>query len=494
MNAPPASGAPLTKSEINWIFAGLVTVLLLAALDQTIVATAMPTIGRELGDIEHLPWIVTAYLLAATAATPLTGKLSDIHGRRIVLLCSLAIFLIGSVACALAPTLLILTLARGLQGLGGGGLISLSQTVIADIVTPRERAGYQIYIAGVFMVSSLAGPALGGFLAEHWHWPMIFWINLPLGLAAFFMVNRYLKRLPWHGRKHRVDIAGAVLLVAATTSLLLALSQGSSQNAWTSPEILGLFAVSALCWLLLVARLRSAAEPLIPINILANNVMLCATLAASLSMGTFIGLTISMPIYFEEVTGLTASQSGLALLPLMGGTVCGATLSGRLMIRLQHYKRIPLCGLAVAFCTVCYLAAQSHAIPMPLLALLLGLTSTGLGTVLTIATVSVQNNAPLHQLGTATATMNLFRQLGAALIVAVFGAIILNGAGEAPAKIGAVAAHLQPERLESLIAAYRLVFLTAAAGFAIAFLAFLRMEERPLGGHHARTESPAIGE
>ncbi|HYP57160.1 MAG TPA: MFS transporter, partial [Beijerinckia sp.] len=336
MNAPPASGAPLTKSEINWIFAGLVTVLLLAALDQTIVATAMPTIGRELGDIEHLPWIVTAYLLAATAATPLTGKLSDIHGRRIVLLCSLAIFLIGSVACALAPTLLILTLARGLQGLGGGGLISLSQTVIADIVTPRERAGYQIYIAGVFMVSSLAGPALGGFLAEHWHWPMIFWINLPLGLAAFFMVNRYLKRLPWHGRKHRVDIAGAVLLVAATTSLLLALSQGSSQNAWTSPEILGLFAVSALCWLLLVARLRSAAEPLIPINILANNVMLCATLAASLSMGTFIGLTISMPIYFEEVTGLTASQSGLALLPLMGGTVCGATLSGRLMIRLQH--------------------------------------------------------------------------------------------------------------------------------------------------------------
>ena len=194
--APDKAPARLSQAEVKGIIVGLILAMLLAALDQTIVATAMPTIGHELGDLNNLPWIVTAYLLTSTAVTPLYGKLSDIHGRRIMLLVAIGIFSIGSVACALAPTMLALGLARGLQGLGGGGLLALSQTIIGDLVTPRERAQYQVYIASVFVMSSLAGPILGGFFAEHLHWSLIFWINLPLGLLAYLMTSDKLKRLP----------------------------------------------------------------------------------------------------------------------------------------------------------------------------------------------------------------------------------------------------------------------------------------------------------
>src|SRR3954469_22866979 len=199
----------MTHAEIRTIIIGLMLAMLLAALDQTIIATALPTIGRELGDLEHLPWIVTAYLLASTAVTPLYGKFSDTHGRRITLLIGIATFLIGSVACALAPTMLILIVARGLQGLGGGGLISLAQTIIADVVAPKERGRYQVYIASVFMASSLLGPVLGGFIAEHLHWSVIFWINLPLGLVAFAIAFQSLKKLPRFERPHKLDLLGA---------------------------------------------------------------------------------------------------------------------------------------------------------------------------------------------------------------------------------------------------------------------------------------------
>src|SRR4051794_38725455 len=254
--ADPAPPQPLTHLEIRSIIFGIMLAMLLAALDQTIVATAMPTIGRELGDLEHLPWIVTAYLLASTAVTPLYGKFSDTHGRRVTLLIGIATFLVGSVACALAPTMLILIVARGLQGLGGGGLISLAQTIIADIVAPKERGRYQVYIASVFVASSLLGPVLGGLFAEHLHWSVIFWMNLPLGALAFFMTNAALKRLPRHDRRHRLDLIGAVLLMIATVTLLLALNWGGVRYPWLSLEILGLVALSLLFWVLLAFRLR----------------------------------------------------------------------------------------------------------------------------------------------------------------------------------------------------------------------------------------------
>ena len=215
---------PVSQAEIRTILFGILLAMLLAALDQTIIATALPTIGRELGDVAHLPWAVTIYLLTSTAVTPLYGKFSDSHGRRVTMLIGIAVFVAGSVACALAPSMVALVVARGIQGLGGGGLIALAQTIIGDLVPPRERGRYQVYFASVFMTASLVGPVLGGFIAEHLHWSVIFWINLPLGLVAFAVSSRALRRLPLVHRPHELDFLGAGLLVAATVSLLLALS------------------------------------------------------------------------------------------------------------------------------------------------------------------------------------------------------------------------------------------------------------------------------
>src|SRR5689334_9413412 len=236
----PYTAQPLSMSDIRWINAGIMLAMLLAALDQTIIATALPTIGRELGDLEHLPWVVTVYLLAATAVTPLYGKFSDSHGRRVTMLIGITVFILGSIACALAPDMLVLILARGLQGLGGGGLIALGQTIIGDLVAPKERAKYQVYFASVFMTSSLVGPVLGGFFAEHLHWSVIFWINLPLGLIALGITFHTLKKLPRHDRPHTLDLLGALLLVAATVSLLLALGWGGLRYPWFSGPVIGL--------------------------------------------------------------------------------------------------------------------------------------------------------------------------------------------------------------------------------------------------------------
>ena len=286
----------LDHREILSIIFGLLLAMLLAALDQTIVATALPTIGQDLQDIEHLPWVVTAYLLASTAVTPLYGKLSDIHGRRPVLLAAISTFIVGSIACALAPSMFILICARGLQGIGGGGLISLAQTIIADIVSPRERGRYQVYIASVFITSSLAGPVLGGFFAEHLHWSAIFWINLPLGLGAFAMTYSKLKRLPRHARPHRLDLIGAACLVMGSTSLLLALSWGGTHYPWLSFEIGALISSSIAFSAAFFIRTYTISEPLIPVTVLQNQVVRTGTVSASLAMGIFIGLSIFMPI------------------------------------------------------------------------------------------------------------------------------------------------------------------------------------------------------
>lgn len=243
---PAGPQAALSPGEIRAIVYGLMTAMLLAALDQTIVATAMPTIGLDLGDAANLPWIVTAYLLASTAVTPLYGKLSDIHGRRIMLLIAIATFVVGSLACALAPTMVALALARGLQGVGGGGLIALAQTILADIMSPKERARYQVVIAGVFVTASVAGPLLGGFFAQHLHWSLIFWINLPIGCLAFALTNANLKRLPRHERRHRLDYPGAALMVAGSVTLLLALSWGGVRYPWDSAPVLALLAGAAV--------------------------------------------------------------------------------------------------------------------------------------------------------------------------------------------------------------------------------------------------------
>jgi EmrB/QacA subfamily drug resistance transporter len=483
--------APLTHADIRSIILGIMLAMFLAALDQTIVATAMPTIGRELGDVTHLPWVVTAYLLASTAVTPLYGKLADIHGRRVMMLSGIIVFIVGSIACALAPSLWLLVVARFVQGLGGGGLIALAQTIIGDMVPPKERGKYQVYIASVFFSASVLGPVLGGVIAEALHWSVIFWINLPLGLGAYWMTSSALKRLPRHERPHKLDILGALLITSATMSLLLALSWGGTYYPWGSLPIAGTVGLSLVLWVAFAWRLQTASEPLIPLDILSNQVVRWGTLAAGFGMGTFIGLTIYLPLYFETVAGLSASSSGLGLLPLTCGTVIGATVSGRAIAHLKHYKRVPMTGLSVALVGMALLAIFAGRMPLVPFCAILALVSLGLGTLLPVATISIQNAVLAHQLGTATGVANFFRQIGGALIVAVFGAIVLGG-------VGGTGAVLSPETLklgtvdrDTMVRLFQYVFAATFLGFAMALLFIVKMKELPLRGSVVKAAATA---
>ncbi len=490
----PSAPAALSHAEIRTIIIGIMLAMFLAALDQTIIATALPTIGREFGDLEHLPWVVTVYLLTSTAVTPLYGKFSDSHGRRITMLIGIVVFIIGSIACALAPSMFVLILARGLQGIGGGGLIALAQTIVADLVPPKERGKYQVYFASVFMSSSLLGPVLGGFFAEHLHWSVIFWINLPLGLIALFITFHTLKKLPRHDRRHRLDLLGALLMVAATVSLLLALSWGGLRFPWASPPILGLVVGSLVLWVLFAIRMRLAPEPLIPPGVLHNPVVRMGVLSACFGMGTYIGLTIYLPVYFEAVRGLSASLSGLALIPLMAGTVCGATISGRSMTKAKHYKRLPMGGLFVAMAATGALAAFAHTMSITMIEVLLAIISIGLGTLLPVSTVAIQNAVSMHDLGAATGTANFFRSLGGALIVAVFGAIVLSGVGLSGAASFETLAHTAAQSGVDLRDVFSYVFVAAGVGFGLALVFLIAMKELPLRGSAVKAAEAVIAD
>ncbi len=473
----------LSHKDITSIVVGIILAMFLSALDQTIIATAMPTIGRDLGDADQVSWVASVYLLTATAVTPLYGKLSDIHGRRGVLLIAIVIFTLGSIACGLAPTMLTLIAARAMQGLGGGGLISLAQTIIADIIAPKERGRYQVYIATVFVSASLAGPVLGGLFTEYLHWSMIFWINLPLGIIAYYMTSNALKRLPRHERPHQLDVLGAVILMGATVALMLALSLGGTRFAWGSSQILELFAISTLFWMMFALRLAKAEEPLIPVELLANPTVCNGTLSAFFGMGTYIGMTIYMPQFFEEVLGMRAVNSGFALIPLMLGTVIGATLSGRVMIHMKHYKRLPIAGLILASVGMLALTVFESALSLFWVEVIITLVSLGLGTLLPVTTVSIQNAVLPHLMGTATGTMNFFRSLGSALIVAGFSAILLGGAA---AISGGHAGHVTLEGAAAT-SAFRQIFAAALVGYLCSLLFLLRMDELPL---RSGTEPP----
>jgi MFS family permease len=344
------------------------------------------------------------------------------------------------------------------------------------------------------MTASLVGPVLGGFFAEHLHWSVIFWINLPLGLLAFVISHRSLRRLPRFDRAHEIDVLGALLLVAATVALLLALSWGGTAYPWGSGPILALVTASLALWLLFAWRMRAAREPLIPPGVLNNPVVRMGTLAACFGMGTYIGLTIYLPVYFETVRNLSASASGLALIPLMAGTVVGATVAGRSMTRLTHYKRVPTVGLAVAVAGSILLAAAAERMPLAAIEAILALVSGGLGTLLPVSTVSIQNAVAPHELGTATGAANFFRSLGGALLVAVFGAIVLglSGLGGRWGVEGTAGSALPGQA--DLAFVFRMMFAAAAAGFALSFAFLWRMEERPLRGSARTPAEAAAGE
>jgi len=474
--------APLDHAVIRPIIAGIMLAMFLSALEQTIVAPALPTIGRVLGDVENLSFVVTAYLLAATAVTPLFGKLSDIHGRRAVLLISVAIFIIGSVACALAPSMWSLVAARALQGIGGGGILPIAQTIIADLLSPRERPLYQSYSAVMFMAASILGPVLGGLLTDYVHWSLIFWINVPMGLVALVMTDRALRKLPRHDRPHRLDFLGAIMMVLAAMVLMLALNWGGRRYAWSSPEIFAMIAASAVLWGLFALRLARAPEPFIPLSMMRDRVVGAITTTAFFAIGTIIGITIYIPLYLELVLGLNASQSGLALIAFMGGATIGSVIAGRLLAVMRHYLRVPIAGLLVGMAGLALLAVDPGAVSFTAVCVILLVVGCGVGPMYPVTTVVVQNVVLPHQLGTATGTLNFLRQLGGAIIVAVFGAIVLGAVGSA----GGAAALDTLSGVNSagvdFAAVFRWVFIAAVVCLGLAALSLLLVEERPLRG------------
>ena len=477
----------LSHPEIRTIVLGIMLAMFLGALDQTIVATALPTIGRHFGNLDDLSWVVTAYLLTGTAVTPLYGKLADIHGRRVMMLTAVGIFVAGSVACALAPSMTALVLARAFQGLGGGGLMALAQTIIADIVSPRERGRYQGYIGAVFATSSVGGPVLGGFLTEHVDWSLIFWINLPLGLIALGMTSSVLRRVPFHARKHSLDVIGALLMMSASVALLLALSWGGRRYEWISPQIGALLFLSAILWGLFAWRLVTTREPFLPLAVLGNAVVRCATLAGACNMGTLVGMTIFVPLYFEVVLHLSASQSGLALIPLMAATVTFSTITGRLMTHMVHYKRVSLIGLALSILSLAPLAIWPASMPTWIVLSLLLVIGAGLGTVFPVSTVCMQNAVTRSQMGVATGAANFFRSLFSALIVALLGAIVLGGLGG----VAGMSIEMLARTASALELAYAFRFVFLACGLVLSFgMSFLiAMEERPLKGPSAPSQA-----
>jgi EmrB/QacA subfamily drug resistance transporter len=466
---------------MRMIFYGLMLTMFLSAVNQTIVATALPTIGRDFGDFENLSWVIIAYLLSSTVVSVLYGKLSDIYGRRAMMVTAIGLFVVGSAASALAPNMAVLILARTLQGIGGGGVVPLVQTAIADMVAPRERAHYQVYMAITWIAAGITGPALGGFIAEHMHWSAIFWFNVPLGIIAGLMTYRAMRRLPRYDRRHKLDLIGGALLVAASTALLLALTWGGTRYAWLSAEIFGLILASGVLTILFGWWLTRVQEPFLPLSVLANPVVRSGTLATSMVMGAVIGLTIYMPLYFQVVPRLSIADSGLALIPIVVMTTPGSLIAGRAMMHLRRYKWVAMVGAAVAL-GACLAMALWPSMPLVWMMVTLGLIGIGAGCVYPTATISIQNAVAMTQVGTATGVMNFFRALASALAVAVMGAILLAGLG-ATAQRGAgveiLVAHAGAAGVDVAVV-FRWIFAASAAFIAVGLVALAAMEERVL--------------
>jgi EmrB/QacA subfamily drug resistance transporter len=483
-DAAPLAPAPLDHAAIRAIMMGIMLAMFLSALEQTIVAPALPTIGRTLGDVENLSWVVTAYLLANTAATPLFGKLSDIHGRRRMMLVATVIFIVGSVACALAPNMPALIAARALQGIGGGGILPIAHTIIGDMVSPRERPRYQSYTSIMFMVASIVGPVVGGVLTEYLHWTMIFWINLPMGLLALWMTDRALRKLPRHDRTHKLDVPGALLMVCAALALMLAMSWGGTRYSWASAQVLGLLAGSVMLWGLFGARVASAPEPFIPLAVLRAPIVGFTAVAGFFSVGVIIGLTIFLPLYFELVLGFSATGSGTALIVFLAAITVASFFAGRLMVRLTHYMLVPLGGMALGVVALAVFAWTPGGLSLFDVCVLLTVAG-GLGVMYPVTTTIVQNSVQPHQLGTATGALNFARQLGGAIIVAAFAAIVLGGIDTGGHGLTLDMLHgaaRGARTAQDFTSVFRWLFAAGAVFLGLGMIAVAAIEERPLRG------------
>ncbi len=467
----PISQRTLTHRQTMLVVLGVLLPVFMGSLDNTILASALPTIGREFGDVHNLPWLVTAYLISNTAITALYGKISDIRGRRVTLLIAISLYMAGSIVCALAPNMVVLILGRVLHGLGGGGLTSTGMVVLGDIAAPKERGKYYGYFSATYTTAGACGPVLGGFIAEYLHWSVIFWMNIPLGLIAIALTLTLLRHLPRHERPHKLDFLGAGLIMAASSSFMLALSMGGVNYPWGSMPILGLFAAAVLLGIAFIVRLRTAPEPLIPLSILSDREARLAVAANAFGWGPIVGLHIFLPMYLQNIVGLAPASAGLSVLMLAVTLNISAGITGTILPRRERYKRIPIAGMVLAIASMLLMAWRAKSMTLLEFEVLLFLIGIGFGTMPPLAATALQNNVSIHTFGSAVATMQFSRNLFATMLVAVFGVIILSGADTSAGAVYSV---------EGFVG----VFLAVAASFAVSLVAVVLMDEKPLGTSH----------
>jgi EmrB/QacA subfamily drug resistance transporter len=427
MSSPPvAAPIVLTRRRINTIFGALLAGMLMAALDQTIVSTAMPTIVGDLGGVSHMAWMTTAYLLATTLVMPIYGKFGDLWGRRTLFLLAIGLFTVASVGAALAPDFTWLVVARGVQGLGGGGMMILSQAIIADVVPARERAKYMGPIGALFGLSAVAGPLVGGFFTDHasFGWEWAFWINVPVGLATF-AIGWFALTLPRKRSSTPVDYAGILTLSATTASLIFFTDSGGSDGwtSWRALSLLGAFVASAAAFVAVELR---AAEPVIPMTLFHNRTFVVATaLGAAVGLGMFSAIAF-MPTFLQMSSGLSAANSGLLMLPMTAGIILTIQGSATFVQKTGRYKLFTIAGVAVIIAAMVWMTTLSGGTSLWTVGAMFFLLGAGLGLIMQNVVLAAQNAVAATQIGTATSTNNYFREVGATLGVAVFGTLFTS--------------------------------------------------------------------
>lgn len=499
----PAPGEGRSTRSVLVAIGALLLGMLLAALDQTIVSTALPTIVSDLGGLDHLSWVVTAYLLAATAATPLWGKLGDQYGRKKLFQTAIVIFLVGSALCGLAQSMPQLIGFRALQGLGGGGLMVLSMAIVGDIVTPRERGKYQGLFGAVFGVTSVLGPLLGGFFTQHLSWRWVFYINLPIGVVALLVIAAVL-HIPVRRTKHTIDYLGTFLIAAVATALVLVASLGGSTWAWGSLPIIALAVLAVVLLVAFVATERRAVEPVLPLKLFRiRTFTLVAVISFVIGFAMFGAMTY-LPTFLQVVHGITPTLSGVHMLPMVFGLLITSTGSGQIVSRTGHWKVFPVTGTALTAIGLLLLSQLSRSSSTWTMSLYFFVFGAGLGLVMQVLVLAVQNAVGYEDLGVATSGATFFRSIGASFGVAVFGTIFTNrltgklqaalsgrslppgtDAGSLaadPRALGRLPADLRPAVLDAYSNSITDVFLYAVPVVLVAFVFAWFLREDPLRG------------